>query len=285
MGGRTRGRLIAALASAAAATVLCAAAASFAAPAQRGIFALLSASPRIVSEAWLDASGIVRIRQYYPGVTAPIREYGTDMQKLMHLIVVRDDFATFAHLHPAFDANTGTFTAKVGELSAGHAYYVYADSEPRGVGQQVFRFTMGGGPPRVPHATSLPYAASGPSIRAGRYTVSLARTTLTANRPQNIALMISDDGRPARRLQTYLGAAAHAVFIDTANLVYVHVHPSLRGNGTPTGGMAMEMNDARPGPSLQLESPALPPGSYKLWIEFRGADGAIDTAAFTIRVR
>jgi hypothetical protein len=44
--------------------------------------------------------------------------------------------------------------------------------------------------------------------------------------------------------------------------------------------MPMEMGIA--GPRLQMMLPPLPSGYYKLWIEFRGANGELYTVPFTI---
>jgi hypothetical protein len=109
--------------------------------------------------------------------------------------------------------------------------------------------------------------------------VTLARTTLVASRPQTLDLSVSENGRPASDLHTYLGAAAHAVFINTSTLAYVHVHPMVRG-----ASMSMGMSGPA-GPSMRMALPALPPGVYKLWLQFRGAGNQVFTAPFTLLSR
>jgi hypothetical protein len=191
----------------------------------------------------------------------------------MHLIVVRDDFATFAHIHPTFDATTGIFSQPF-TREANHRYYVYADTTPHGIGQQVFRFTLESDGPPANLQPSL--GVSPASTTVGPYTVTLARTTLAASRPQTLDVSVLEDGKPASDLHTYLGAAAHAVFINTSTLAYVHVHPMVRG-ATMTMGMS-----GPAGPLMQMTLPALPAGVYKLWLQFRGAGNQLYTAPFTL---
>ena len=252
---------------------------------QSGVFALLGGTPKIVSTFWAEhATGLtatLTIRQFALDGKTPILDYDVDMQKLMHLIVVRDDFATFAHLHPEFDTTSGTFSQPFTK-APNHRYYVYADTAPRAIGQQVFRFTIQSDGPLA----TLPAigSASEPSATAGPYAVRLSRTALPANRPEILKITIREKGVPAHDLGTYLGAAAHAVFINTSTLSYVHLHPTVRGPANTDSNMDMDMNGPA-GPFMQMAMPALPSGTYKLWIQFSGANGNVYTAPFTILAR
>ncbi|MBV9233922.1 MAG: hypothetical protein JO030_07760 [Candidatus Eremiobacteraeota bacterium] len=254
---------------------------------QRGEFALLGGTPKIVSKFWTALSttysSMLFIRQYAADGTTPIRNYDLDMQKLMHLVIVRDDFATFAHVHPAFDPSTGTFSQRFTK-ERNHRYYVYADTDPRGIGQQVFRFTIESDGPTAQQ--SPPSGASATTLTIAPYTVTLSATTLPADRPQELGISVRREGRPAADLRPYLGAAAHAVFINTATLQYVHLHPMLRGAAAMPTNMAMPMSSqSAAGPEMQLDLAALPAASYKLWLQFGGAGDRVYTAPFTLLVR
>jgi hypothetical protein len=254
-------------------------------PEQSGVFALLGGTPKIVSKFWADhAAGLtatLKIRQFQLDGTAPILAYDVDMERLIHVIVVRDDFATFAHLHPAFDTTSGTFSQRFTK-APNHRYYVYADSNPRGIGQQVFRFTMESDGAVANSQPSV--TASAPAAQAGPYTVTVVQTTVPANMAHNLKVAISEGGRPAHGLGTYLGAAAHAVFINTSTLAYVHLHPTVVGAASTMTSMAMGMGTPA-GPLMQMRLPPLPGGTYKLWLQFRGANGVVYTAAFTLLAR
>jgi hypothetical protein len=252
---------------------------------QTGFFALVGSSPKIVSKFWAEhgagLSATLKIRQYRLD-GKPILAYDIDMERLMHMVIVRDDFATFAHLHPSFDATTGTFQQSFTK-QPNHRYYVYADSAPRGVGQQVFRFNIESDGSLANSQPSL--SVSAPTAIAGPYSVTLSQTTLPANRPTSVNLSVLENGQPAADLGTYLGAAAHAVFINTSTLAYVHVHPMARGSQGDADMMMGGAMSAKAGPFMRMTVPALPGGTYKLWLQFRGANDKLYTVAFTIAAR
>jgi hypothetical protein len=256
---------------------------------QTGTFALFGGAPKIVSKFWVQHSqgltATLKVRQFESDGKTPLLDYDVDMQHLMHLVVVRDDFATFGHYHPAFDTTTGTFQQPFTK-APNHRYYVYADSTPHGIGQQVFRFTMESDGSVAAMKPSL--EASSPYAKAGPYTVILLKTTLPANAPQSVDLTIVSGDDPATDLVPYLGAAAHCVLIDTSTLQYVHAHPRLRAEGMPSAkSMQQQMTGPqKAGPFMKLDLPPLPAGVYKTWIQFAGgASLRVYTAAFTIVVQ
>ena len=259
---------------------------------QKGTFALGGGTPQISSFLLNDASAagsVLEIIQYRAGTKRPIKAYTVAQTKLMHLIVVRDDFREFQHVHPAFNAATGEFTQPIA-LASGHRYYAFADTTPAGGSQQVFRFTLRSGVPPSTQTTTL--AASLPTAAAGPYLVRLSSTRLTAGKPATIQVGISKAGQPATDLRSYLGAAAHAVFINTGTLQYLHVHPMDAARAADMahmkGMMDTEMADLPPNThissAMQLDVPALPRGAYKLWLQFRGGS-TVFTAPFTIVAR
>lgn len=288
MESRTRRRLSGALIASALAAVYTGrlASASAGPAAQNGIFALLGGTPKIVSKFWAEpgagSSTTLKIQQFRLNGRMPILDYDVEMQKLIHLIIVRDDFATFAHVHPAFNGATGTFSESFTK-SSNHRYYAYADTTPRGIGQQVFRFTIEStGPIATPRAE---LSASSPTLTVEPYRVTLDRTHLAANQEQTLALTVFQGRRLAADLRTYLGAAAHAVFIDTTTLVYVHVHPVVLGTQDTNMSASMASMSRAAGPRMQMKLPPLPAGTYRLWVQFRGRDSEIFTAPFTLLVQ
>lgn len=232
----------------------------------------------------------VTIVQNSGTTNAPIRKYDLDMTKLMHLVVISQDFRQFQHLHPQFNPATGNFTQSLA-LDPHNRYYLYADTDPAGLGQQVFRFTLQNGAPAMGRIMIVRPLPSSRTVDAGPYTVALSTTTLKANTPQDLNVDITRDAKPATNLKPYLGAAAHAVFINTTSLAYVHVHPTVPGASdddmagmSMSGGTAgMDMGSAKAGPKMVMHLPALPAGSYKLWLQFQGS--ALEVAPFTLAVR
>jgi hypothetical protein len=257
---------------------------------QTGVFALLGGTPKIVSKFWIDhpngLSATLKVRQFATDGKTPVLDYDVDMEHVMHMIIVRDDFATFVHLHPDLDTQTGTFWQDFTK-EPNHRYYVYADSTPHGIGQQVFRFTLDSAGPVANSQPALTPSAR--TVSTGPYMVQLSKTTIPADRPRNLHVVVLENGEPATDLGPYLGEAAHAVFINTATLAYVHVHPTVRnksGKKSEKMNMNAEMGGGgKAGPFMQMAVPALPAGTYKLWIQFLGGANNLYSAAFTILAR
>ena len=131
------------------------------------------------------------------------------------------------------------------------------------------------------------------SSRVDGYTVTLSSLKLAAGRESSLDVHITAGGRPATDLHPYLGALAHAVFIDAADLSYVHVHP-MPLDATESNGMAgmkgmagMDGTAAVPAPSsisspdMALHVRVLEPGTYKLWLQFDGGSG-LHVASFVL---
>ena len=201
-----------------------------------------------------------------------ITAYGVEMTKTMHLIVISDDFSRFMHVHPALDARTGEFAITM-TLDAARRYYAYADTTPKGLGQQVFRFSIGSNAPNDRPSPAM--TPSPPSAHAGPYTVAFGTTQLRANAAASVPVTITKGGKPASDLHQYLGAAAHAVFIETTTLAYVHVHPTVAGESMDMDMPGMDMSTmesgaGKAGPKMSMHVPGLPAGTYKLWLQFRG---------------
>jgi len=224
-----------------------------------------------------------------PGGGPPIRHYDVDMAKLLHLIVVSDDFTSFAHVHPVLGGDGRFWITQRFPRPA--LYHLYADGEPAGLGQQVFRFDLAVGGGTSAAARVLPPPTR--SVTVAPYVVRLGTTSVRAGRDTPIAVHVRARGVPARDLHPYLGALAHAVFLSARDLRYVHVHPMPAGGMNEMSfdampGMSMEAMEMKPLPDTAVSAPdmvlhvRLPrPGRYALWFQFRGAD-ALRVARFTI---
>jgi len=214
------------------------------------------------------------------GGSAPLTAYNLDMTKLMHVIVISDDFTTFLHEHPAFSAG-GHFTMGQSFPQPG-TYHVYFDGRPTGYGQQVFRFdinagTTSGRPRDLRERSSL--------ARVDGYSVALSGLSLQSGSEASLAVHITKNGRPAADLHPYLQALAHAILIDAADLTYVHVHPiSLPGdtNAMSRAGVMVYSNDAAViSPNMLIHVTVYEPGTYKLWFQFRGGS-SLHIASFVL---
>jgi len=217
-----------------------------------------------------------------PKSTLPIKRYQVEMTKKLHVVIVSDDFKTFLHIHPTLEPD-GHFLITQ-PFPAPGTYYVYADGLPNDMNHQVFRFKLDVGHPSPPSPRNLP--ATGMGVQAGPYEVDMSTVRIHAGRMEMVDIEVLENGKPAKDLHPYLGAPAHAVFLNTKDLSYVHVHPM------GADMMSMQMDMTKPMPELpdsasvssdmMLHIALWEAGTYKLWLQFRGAGDKIYIAEFTI---
>ena len=217
-----------------------------------------------------------------PKSAAPIRQFQTEMTKKAHVIIVSDDFKTFLHVHPTLSSN-GHFLITQPFPVAG-TYLVYADALPNDLNHQVFRFKLDVGHASPLSARNLP--STGMGVQAGPYEVDLSTVRVHSGRMEMVDVQVLENGKPAKDLHPYLGAPAHAVFLNAKDLSYVHVHPM------GADMMSMQMDMSKPMPELPDNAPVSSdmmlhialrePGIYKLWLQFRGAGDKLYIAEFTI---
>jgi len=217
-----------------------------------------------------------------PGSTVPIKDYQIEMTKKLHMVIVSDDFKTFLHVHPTLEPN-GHFLLTQ-QFPAAGTYLVYADTLPNALNHQVFRFKLDVGHASPPSSRDLP--STGMGVQAGPYEVDLSTVRIHSRRMEMVDVEVLENGQPAKDLHPYLGAPAHAVFLNTKDLSYVHIHP-MAGDM-----MSMPMDMSKPMPELpdgasvsgemMLHIALWEPGTYKLWLQFRGANDKLYVAEFTI---
>lgn len=230
---------------------------------QTGVFALYRGTPQIDSHVRLLGHDELDIVQYPMHSTAPLVRYVRSEGEPLHVVLIRDDFRSFSHVHPVGDGR-GHYHVRVA-LDSGHRFYAFVASQPNGLPRQVFRFTLQAGAPPHHLATSL-QAPSRVSL-AGPYRVLLSHATIVAHRPYTIDVSVNGPHGAALRVPPEHGAAAHTVFISPQTLQYVHV--DAREDG---------------GNRLKLRVPALAPGAYRMWMQFSEGNAAL-TAPFTLVAR
>jgi hypothetical protein len=216
------------------------------------------------------------------GSTAPIQQYQVEMTQKLHVVLVTDDFKTFLHVHPQLSPS-GHFTITQALPAAG-LYHVYADGEPNTLNHQVFRFDLNVGPGNKPAATARPLPSTGMGVHTGPYEVDLSTVRLHAGRMDMIDVEILKDGKPATDLHPYLGVPAHAVFLNSQDLTYVHVHPMAMGGSMDMSKPIVTMPDTASSPGeMMLHVSIKQPGTYRLWLQFRGAANQLYIAEFTLQ--
>jgi hypothetical protein len=93
--------------------------------------------------------------------------------------------------------------------------------------------------------------------------VSLTEGAAKAGTESELGFTVTRQGRPVA-VQDYLGAKGHLVALRQGDLAFLHVHPD---------------ED-----SLKFMATFPTAGSYRLFLQFKTADGRLHTAAFTQEV-
>lgn len=241
----------------------------------------------------------------------PITGFDEHHEKPMHLVVVRQDLSSFAHLHPTLGAD-GKFALRVGaagrdpeELDAlkavaePGAYLVFAEVTPKGGATQVARFTVNvAGPAKVqPLALDrerVKYlTADGVLGKPGDpYRVRFA---LDRRDPSMPTLEATVEERRANGryvgvtdLQPWLGMAGHAIWVGArgnrvGEKVFVHAH-AMGGMDHGMMGHTMPMGAIGPTLSFMLMGDEVPPaGMYRVWTQFK-LRGRVMTVPFTLQL-
>ncbi|MEI9982852.1 MAG: hypothetical protein WDN69_06350 [Aliidongia sp.] len=200
----------------------------------------------------------------------------------MHVIAISDDLGVFMHHHVSHVVD-GHGQVRMAFPQPG-LYHIFVDAAPKTIGQQVLRFDLTVGDDPVTPMISRPLGDTGDQRQIRPLHARLRPTRPQGGQPGQLTLHITEYGKPARDLHDYLGVPAHIVLVGAETLAYAHVHP-LGADMAGMGGMAMDSTDAdsdasdmsMPGgdtpiasPDLTLHVPPLPPGPYKLWVQFMG---------------
>jgi Cu+-exporting ATPase len=216
----------------------------------------------------------------------PVTDLVRTHQVWMHLIVTRSDLGTFAHLHPEPTGRPGRLAVTVTFPSVGR---YHLDTEFRRQGQMTdvldrSEVTVGGrAPARTFAAVDSDLGTDTRSrVRHG------VRVTLTGDAhvgdASDFAFRFTDarSGRPIADLQPYLGAAGHVVVMSADGSTFGHRHAETEDD---RGRPVFAVPSARFGPDLRLHVPFRQQGVYRLWAQFRLADGTVVTAPFDVDAR
>jgi hypothetical protein len=190
----------------------------------------------------------------------PVREFETEHEKRMHLILVRRDLTGFQHLHPELDAQ-GTWHTPLRIPDAG-SYRVFADFTHEGQAQTLAADLAVDG---AVDWTKLPPEANSARTTDG-YEVRMEGER-SAGEEAELRFSVLRDGEPVA-VEPYLGAGGHLVALREGDLAYLHVHPA-------------GFRDAREPVAFMTEFPS--EGRYRLFLQFKH-EGEVHTAAFTREV-
>lgn len=171
-------------------------------------------------------------------------------EKLMHLLVVRDDYQEFHHVHPAY--LNGAWEAYV-PFESGGAYQAYVDIVPTQGAAVTLRQELKVGDGRTRSWPLVPTKLQ----TAGKFEAEL--TTTEEDGGITYAFALRKDGASVTDISPYLGAYGHVVMLRKGDPDgFIHMHPVT--DAAPTDGIVRFRSDA-PGP-----------GTYALFGQFAPED-------------
>lgn len=189
-------------------------------------------------------------------------DFDVQHEKLMHVFVVSEDLAEFAHEHPDL-VSPGVFRLAHRFARPGR-YRLFVDVAPRGAGSQVLasKLVVGG--------TAAPAGAGKPPVPADtRASLELPPGGLVSGRTETVTAVLTDArGRPVRDLEPWLGALGHLLLVHQDADTFAHAHPDDRERGAGKDGR------------LPFLVRVPKPGQYKGWlqVERRGKVETIELA-------
>ena len=184
----------------------------------------------------------------------PISDFEITHEKLLHLIVVSDNFEVYRHLHPEYKGN-GRFELNASLPEAGN-YTLFADYKPQDKSGQVSQMKLS-----IPGGLDEPAAENFDRTQVYDTTqvqLNFDPDELKANGDIVLQYALEDTTtqQAADDLEPYLGALGHLVILrqtdDITTEDYIHAHP---------------MDSKTPG-EVSFHTNFPQPGRYKLWGEF-----------------
>lgn len=196
----------------------------------------------------------------------------------MHLTIVSNDLAYFAHVHPVPQAD-GTLAIPFQFPHAGN-YVLFAEYMPRGERDQIFRFPLAvnvtellgdADPPLELSASDARPIADQPEVTAQ---LASQPRSLSAGTHALLIFRLMDRGQPVADLEPYMAAMGHCAIISQDTQSFVHCHPEQ---------ITLCQPDARGGPTIAFHTIFPKAGRYKIFGQFKRG-GKVIVADFVVDV-
>jgi Cu+-exporting ATPase len=210
----------------------------------------------------------------------PVTDLTRNHEAWMHVVVTRADLGTFAHLHPEPTGEPGQLAVDV-TFPTGGRYLVHTEFRRQGEMADVLQgqaVTVAGptGPPARLTPGSRTQVADGVAVRLDGEPVADEDTEL------ELSFTDAGTGEPVTGLQPYLAAAGHVIVMRSDGAFFQHAHAEETG---PDGEPVFALPGQTFGPRLDLHVTFPTAGVYRMWGQFRLADGSVVAVPYTVRVR
>jgi hypothetical protein len=198
-------------------------------------------------------------------------------QQPIHLIVVSEDLAEFAHIHP--EAAPGDVFSVTHTFAHGGHYRLYADYSAPGEPPNVAKFDLMVGGDSVKAEPLCPDRERSRTVDGVQVEFNApSRLRAGEDIPLRFTLNVRD-------LEPWLGAWAHIMIVAHDGETFIHAHP-LEGTGVEANPLQHVHTAPVAGPSpavIRTITGFREPGVYKLWFQFQ-RKGTVVTVPWTIEV-
>ena len=208
----------------------------------------------------------------------PVTDVTRSHEAWMHLIATRDDLGTFAHVHPEPTGRPGELEVELTFPTPGR-YVVNTEFRQRGemadVHQRQFVTVDGTSP------APEPLVVSDRVVEVDGVRVELEGDAVVGERSDlHFSFTDARTGSPVDDLRPFLAAAGHVVVMRGDALTFAHEHAEVEDeDGRPVFAVPGEQF----GPELDVHADFESPGLYRMWGQFRLADGDVVTVPFTVQ--
>ena len=198
------------------------------------------------------------------GTGRPVDDLVVHHNALVHLVVVGPG-GQFAHLHPVRVA-PGRFRVWF-RPSSGGEHRVYAELERQGAGTGPGGVQLAGTVVTAAGPASAEPAPTGLGDHvADGMTARIEASSLVAGEPSLLTAEFTEDGRPVRDLQPWLGMAGHLITTGPDGTVgHVHAMPAGQTAGPSAG--APDETVATGGPRVAFVYTFATSGRHRLWFQ------------------
>lgn len=207
-----------------------------------------------------------------------LKDYDTVHEKIMHFIVVRKDLANFQHVHPDFDSATGEFSLSTLTFPSDGKYRLFADFTPTSSQMGADNTKL---PVTISQDVNVGNLANYKQVAIGNttttktfdgYQFALTKTPLqlATGSENKLTFTITQNDKPVKDLEKYLGALGHSVILSEGDLQFIHAHPVEDPTKPQTGNV-----------NFMVDFPEA--GKYKVFTQFQ-KDGKVITTDFVVIV-
>jgi Cu+-exporting ATPase len=211
------------------------------------------------------------------GTGQPVEDLTRSHEAWMHFIATRADLGTFTHVHPEPTGRPGELAVEVTFPTPG-TYIVNTEFRQRGQLADVHQCQLVTVPGDAPAPTVL-RASPRTTVVDGVEVELEGRARVGETSDLHLTFTDAATGRPIDDLQPYLAAAGHVVVMRGDGTTFAHEHAEVDDD---RGRPVFAMPGQRFGPELRVHARFDAPGVYRLWGQFRLADGDVLTVPFTV---